>query len=994
VYRQSKALNFWGKGFSGRLLAGFLAFLLAFSAGGGRPVSAANAAGGDVAAFRAVVNAYGNQYKYDNYLADHAHAPRPNKTYLLEAADYARVQGMEAEVLTNFQGQDGRSLWTDEDGLVEYTFNVDEAGLYNMSVLYFSIRGKNSDILRSIFLDGNLPFVEASGIELRRVWVNELPYIQEDNRGNQLRPVQVEEHRWMQVPIEDPQGSYAEPFLFYLSQGSHTLTIVSQREPVVLRHIMFHQLPEAPSYQQYAAQYGDKPRPTGVNNVIQGQDATRKSSPMLYPTTDNSSPAVTPYSASRLKINNIGGGNWASAGQWIEWEFEVPADGLYKIGANVKQNFARGTSTFRRVFIDGAVPFAEMSAVPFSFRNSWRVEMLGGNSDPYLFYLTAGKHTLRMEVVLGEYAQFMREMTETVLNLNNLYRQIIMVTGNSPDAFRDYQINRRLPHLRPELMREQIKLQNMFERLVELSGGRGDRDAVIRTNATLLGQMHTKIEEVPQRLGLFKTNIGALSTWMMLVREMNLAVESVYVLSADQPLPRINDGFFAKLWHELATLFFSFIIDYNAIGNVSTDRNAKNITVWVGTGRDQANTIKALIDENFTVNTGINVNLMLADVGTLLQATLAGQGPDVAMTIGSDLPMNYGMRGAAVNLAEFPDFEEVSQRFLPSIMLPYRFRDNVFALPETQTFNMLFYRRDILHELGIDPPRTWQDVKDSLSVLSKNHMEFGIPVEGGIVGAVAGSSIMSTFAMFSYQAGGQFYGEDGAYSELDSDINIATFREFTRYFTDYRQPRFYDFANRFRNGEMPMAIANYTTYNTLSVFAPEIRGLWAFTVVPGTPQPDGTIDHSVSTGGEACIMLSRARDRESAWAYMKWWTSGDTQTRYGFGMEALMGPAARYASANQDAFHRLPWPVNDFNNLLAQFEWAKGIPEVPGGYFTPRQLNNAFYRVVEDSGGAAAGRTGQAVGPREALTDFTRLINEEITYKRIEFGLDVRERER
>jgi hypothetical protein len=43
-----------------------------------------------------------------------------------------------------------------------------------------------------------------------------------------------------------------------------------------------------------------------------------------------------------------------------------------------------------------------------------------------------------------------------------------------------------------------------------------------------------------------------------------------------------------------------------------------------------------------------------------------------------------------------------------------------------------------------------------------------------------------------------------------------------------------------------------------------------------------------------------------------------------------------------------------------------------------RQINNAFHIVV----------TEEKIGPREALTDFVRYINDEITYKRQEFGLD------
>ena len=48
----------------------------------------------------------------------------------------------------------------------------------------------------------------------------------------------------------------------------------------------------------------------------------------------------------------------------------------------------------------------------------------------------------------------------------------------------------------------------------------------------------------------------------------------------------------------------------------NTAKNQRSITVWIGSGRDQANTIKAMIDETFTPETGINVNLKLVNMGT------------------------------------------------------------------------------------------------------------------------------------------------------------------------------------------------------------------------------------------------------------------------------------------------------------------------------------------------------------------------------------------
>ena len=98
----------------------------------------------------------------------------------------------------------------------------------------------------------------------------------------------------------------------------------------------------------------------------------------------------------------------------------------------------------------------------------------------------------------------------------------------------------------------------------------------------------------------------------------------------------------------------------------------------------------------------------------------------------------------------------------------------------------------------------------------------------------------------------------------------------------------YDFINRFRTGEMPIGIADFiSTYNQLSVFAPEIRGKWSFTVVPGTRQADGSIRHTVSAAVSCSIALSNTKYPDACWEFLKWWTNTEVQLEYGRELRVL-----------------------------------------------------------------------------------------------------------
>jgi len=541
-------------------------------------------------------------------------------------------------------------------------------------------------------------------------------------------------------------------------------------------------------------------------------------------------------------------------------------------------------------------------------------------------------------------------------------------------------------------MDAQTDLRKAIDALEGTAGHNSDKLTVLKTMDDQLTELIRDQERFTEVLSSYKTNVRACGNWITQVLGQPLQIDRIYVHTPDVTPGAEHTDFGAALGHEAQRLYNSFTIDYNQVGNVAeAGGEAKVITLWIGTGRDQANVIKSLIDETFTPETGISVNVQLVDMNTLLRATLSGQGPDVAiqvanttgiagavMNTGNDTPVNYGLRNAVLDLTAFADFDEVVARFAPSALVPFSFNGATYALPDTHTFPMMFYRKDILAEIGLEVPKTWDDVKVAMSVLSKNQMEFGmLPGE-------------QTFAMLLYQAGGEYYTENGDASALDSDIAINVFRRYCEFYTDYKLDKATSVEERFRTGECPIIISDYTTYNNLQVSAPDIKGLWDFTHVPGTLREDGTLDTTTGCSGLADIIMSATREPEACWEFLKWWTSAETQTLYGREMESLMGSSARVATANLEALANLSWPIRDYKALAEQFGHVKGIPQVPGGYYTWRNVNNAFYAVTTDN--ASKGRNESGNTPREELMDKIYYINAEITYKRIEFGLPVADR--
>lgn len=913
---------------------------------------------------------------YEDYLNQHIGALNPDERIIVPLGNVTNKE-MRLQILDSFNGYAGTVLVTDEEGFIEWEINVSEEGLYNVYIEYFPIEGRGSAIEREIWINGEMPFRGANRILFSRVWAD-ASEITRDNRDNDIRPRQIEAPIWRQEYFRNHMGYFVEPYKFFLREGTNVIRLISVREPMAIRRIEFKQVAEVLPYNKVFEEFQNK----GLEPVydkfikIQAENSLMKSDPTLHPITDRTSSATIPYHWSKIRLNTIGGYRWALPRQWIAWEVHVEEEGLYQIALRARQNITRGLFSNRKLTINGHVPFKEMENITFSYNNAWGMHVLGRDGEPYLFHLTEGRHVIELEAVLAEeLAKILRVAEDSVYTLNEVYRRIIMVTGAVPDPLRDHQLHHRMPEMLVTLREQGEIMRDLSVRLEEFTGQRSAHNAILERLAIQLEDMSVRHRTIPERLGTLRANIGGLGAWILASREQPLEIDYLIVSSPGAALPRADVGFFERIIHEIRAFAASFTEDYDAIGNVHDEREA--ITVWIATGRDQAQILKQMIDDSFTLKTGIPVNLQLVMPGVLLPATVAGRAPDIAMSVSNGDPVNYATRNAVVDLSDFPDFWEISERFHANALIPYKFEGGVYGIPEQQMFPMLFYRKDVLYELGLEVPETWDELFTILPEIQKNHMEFGIPV----------STTTDTWGgMLSYgiklkQLGGELYRGDGISSALDTEEGIEAFKRWTEMYVLHRLPLAFDLVNRFRTGEIPIAISDYWLYNVLQVFAPELRGLWGFAPIPGIRQPDGTINRSAPSGGTAVIMLEQTDPdkRDDAWEFMKWWTDTDAQVRFAREMESIMGSAARFPTANMEALAHLPWPREDYRDLLAQWEWSRPNPEVPGGYFTSRHLDNAFRAVVL-----------RGTDPRETLLDYVRIINEEIDAKRREFGLLLR----
>ena len=910
---------------------------------------------------------------YSEYLAAYADAPMPATGVELDVLKYTQGEGVSA-VADPIDAAGGQVLLTEEGSSVTWVVDVAQAGLYQIVFEYCPVASRGIAAERSILINGAVPFRGADYQSFQRFWKDASGEAKFDNQGNQIRPQQEEAYRWAEKYASDDTNGYEEdPYLFYFKKGENTLTLVGVNEPLALKKIALKAVKEHSTYEEYLAAVGKGVTPSGTPwiDIIQGEDSYLRSEQSLYATYDRSSPTTQPMSLTNTVLNVIGGTAWTINGQWIEWEIEIPADGWYNLGFKGRQNYNRGQSSIRSLQIDGQSPFAEAEQISFQYSNDWQINAVGTEDEDYCFYLTQGKHTVRLTVAMGEKGSTVQKIEDSVFRLNQIYRQLLVLMGRTPDRYRDYKIFATYPEMADAMLLESQRLYQIADEITAFSGGRSGMTGTVVVMATMLEEFSEDEELIRRRLQNFRDNITALGTVMTNLTSSQLDIDYVVVKNVDAAWPKDEANIFQKAWHEVCSFVASFVTDYDTLGNVYEDET-QVLEVWILTGRDQANILKTIIDDSFTPQTGINVNLKLVEGGNVLSAVAAGTGPDIVLTTGQGEPVNYALRNAAEDLTQFDGWEEVFSRFHESAYRPYLYGDGIYGIPETQTFSVLYYREDILDELGMEPPETWDDLENILSELQHANMEVGMP------NIMSGSDLSGFYAML-FQNGCELYAEDGKYAQLDTEGAINAFERYSRFYTNYDVPQSYSFVDRFRSGEMPVGIADFTLQNTLAVFAPELKGLWNFTLIPGTMQEDGTVDHSTLAGG-ACSMMLKNEDeqtKQNGWEFLKWWTSAEIQARFGREMECLMGSSARYATANLEAFRQLSWSAEQIEILDEARSWATTNREVAGGYYTGRHIVNAIRKVVNES----------AV-PRETLLDYNKTINDEIEKKRAEFNLD------
>ncbi|MDM5197957.1 extracellular solute-binding protein [Fictibacillus enclensis] len=847
---------------------------------------------------------------------------------------------------------------------------VPESGLYQLSFDYMPLKENVNTVERGIKVNGKYPFFEARRIVFDRKWESPSGKFPHDEKGNEYPHELKEVKKWQKIYAMDASYFEDKPLLFYLKKGKNTVSLEYVREPMLLGQMHISSPVTPVTYKDYETDNEAYKKPSKTI-TLEAERFTYKNVPYIQPVSLPDA-NVEPYSVKKDLLNTLGtpgDKSFELGGQKVTWKINVKEAGTYHLSFKYLQDQKVNMPVFRTVLIDGKIPFQELEAYPFSYNQSWSNETLGSKGKPYNIHLDKGEHTLSLIVNGQPIQRTVTSVRKVMDDIKKLSLRIKMATGNTVDRNREWEIATQIPDLKQKLTDNADKLSNEYTYLQKISGNKPDAARNLMMAANQLRKLAKNPNEVPDKLSMLDQGSGSASQQLGdLLAELpnqRMQLDRIYISNGELPDPEA--GWATKIGNQVSKFFLSF----NRTSQPEKKKE-KKLIVWVNRPQQYVSMMQQMADQDFTQKTGIKISFsIMPDEQKLILANAANKSPDVALGVSNQLPYNMALRGAVLDLKQFPDFQTVNKRFSPGAMLPFYFDDGVYAIPETQNFWVMFYRKDILDALHMKVPQTWDQVLNMLPELQRYGMNFYTPLS-----QAGGFKPFHLTTPYLYQFGGSLYTKDGMKAAIGTDEALKGFELMTKAFTIYSMsmqvPNFY---NHFREGNLPIGISDYETYVQLTSAAPELAGWWKIAPQPGVRDEHGKIQRWAPGTGQSALIFKKTKQKDEAWEFLKWWTSEDVQQEYGTKMEVNYGPSYKWNTSNLEAFKGLPWPDEDKKVINEQWKWLKDVTHVPGDYMLEREISNAWNSIVFDG-----------ENPRKALEDAIVLSNREMKKKQEEFG--------
>ncbi|MDY0276936.1 MAG: extracellular solute-binding protein [Acholeplasma sp.] len=857
-----------------------------------------------------------------------------------------------------------------EDNKLEIEINGIQNGIHYLAIDYYELTEIIDNNQIEIKINGKTPFHESQTIVLPSIWVFENDEFGTDRYGNEIQSSSVKEYAWRSQVLYDYKGIHPNYYGFHLKNGDK-IEISFINNELLIGEVKIVSVEEIASYEDYKKQYQSVSKAT-EKIEISARDMELRNEPSIR-LRNEQNPKNMYYDTQKLKLNTIFSESWQNGGQSVTYKIEVSETAIYNLSVKYRQNLVNEMPVYRKVLIDGKVPFDLFESYAFPYTTGFLNRIFTDqNGDEVGIYLEKGTHTITLEAVNYPYRTAIEKIKEIMAEIQDLALKVKRYTSGGNDPYRDWDIETYFPNAKSDMLVWADELDELYGSLSKLSNySKPSEIANLQQSATRLRSIAKDINKLPSKMVQFSDGDSSvnqlLGATMQRLMISGLEIERITVYN-NSSVTKPYSNIFVTVFEEIKRLILSYTNSPYSIDN----SNDNELRVWVNHPRQYIEIMQAMIDEKYDGNMRVTLSQM-PDQNKLILANASGDSPDMAIGVDHWIPYDFAIRDASLDLRQFAGYEELVKNFSKGAMIPYVFEDGVFGLPETQNFWVTFYRKDILNSIGVDHvPQTWDEVKELLPVLQSYDLNYFIPLA-----QYTGLKPFVATLPFIYQFGGDLYTEDGMQTAINSSETLVGMRLMSELFTLYNMPEYVaSFYNQFRYGMIPIGVSDLSTYILLQTAALELDGLWELDLHPGNfDEASGEIVRYAASGAQSSMIMSTTKYADESWKFLSWWMSTSVQSEFAFVLQNTYGKAYLWNTANLNAFRQLSIPKKHKDVILAQWEYALEASRIPGSYMVEREISNAWTKMVFDG-----------ANPRLSLDEAVRISNREILYKMAEFG--------
>lgn len=305
----------------------------------------------------------------------------------------------------------------------------------------------------------------------------------------------------------------------------------------------------------------------------------------------------------------------------------------------------------------------------------------------------------------------------------------------------------------------------------------------------------------------------------------------------------------------------------------SSEESSDTLSVWMmGDGNE---TVQPIFDA-YTEETGIEVDLQSipwsAAHDRLLTAVASGEGPDVVQ-MGSTYMAEFTDAGALLDISDYIESSDAlsPENFFEGNVATTMFDDNYYGVPWYTETRALYYRTDLLEEVGYpEGPSNWEELYDAAVKLSErgdNMYGFDINLKEQTFGP-----------MFAKQNGSEIINDAG-----EPVLNEPEFVEAIEYLHSFveagattNQDLGIELSQSFGGeGIVPMFISGPWSISMIEDQTTDIEGKWDIRTLP-----EGPVSNVSNTGGANLAVWSSSDHPDEAMDLIEHIVSVDSLMTY------------------------------------------------------------------------------------------------------------------